>query len=243
MSYPLYGNVIVDSSNNNALGGTLIISNSCNTHAVGNQASIAFGVADISYGILNQGLYSGGLDNADVRITAIIDTLNPTGSALSFNISPNTANPPVEALRISSSGNITTPYTISALNVNVKSDYRLKNNVQPLDVTKTIQLLRPVEYDISGGKHDMGFLAHEVQEVFPFLVNGYKDGLEFQTLNYTGFIALLVKELKEVKESLSVPTQITETMYRDIQTLTNTVEQQQTIISNLEARISLLENK
>jgi len=32
-----------------------------------------------------------------------------------------------------------------------------------------------VEYDLSGGTHDMGFLAHEVQDIFPFLVNGKKD--------------------------------------------------------------------
>ena len=55
MSYPLYGNVIIDSSNSTTLGGTLIISNSCKTTSLNNQASIAFAVADINYGTLNRG--------------------------------------------------------------------------------------------------------------------------------------------------------------------------------------------
>jgi hypothetical protein len=52
---------------------------------------------------------------------------------------------------------------------------------------------------MSGGNHDMGFLAHEVQEIFPFLVSGEKDGPYMQSMNYNGFIALLVKEIQELK--------------------------------------------
>ena len=107
MSYPLYGNVIIDSSNSTTLGGTLIISNSCKTSVLNNQASIAFAVADISYGTLNTGLFSNNVDSADARITAIIDTVSPTvGTALSVSVSPNTTNPPVEALRVQSNGNV-----------------------------------------------------------------------------------------------------------------------------------------
>jgi hypothetical protein len=107
MSYPLYGNVIIDSSNGTALGGTLTISNSCNTSVLNNRASIAFAVADISYGTLNRGLFSGGVDFADARITAIVDTVSPTvGTGLSISVSPNHANPPVEALRVQSNGNV-----------------------------------------------------------------------------------------------------------------------------------------
>jgi len=45
----------------------------------------------------------------------------------------------------------------------------------------------------------MGFVAHEVQQIFPFLVNGEKDGEELQTLNYSGLIPLLIKEIKDLK--------------------------------------------
>jgi len=89
--------------------------------------------------------------------------------------------------------------TITATFFNATSDYRLKKNIQILNKNKTIDLLQPVEYDLSGGKHDMGFLAHEVENIFPFLVDGKKDGDEMQSINYNGFIALLVKEVQDLK--------------------------------------------
>jgi hypothetical protein len=87
---------------------------------------------------------------------------------------------------------------IKAVSFISTSDYRLKTNVQP--ISKTIDNLKPVEYDLSGNKHDMGFIAHEVQEEFPFLVEGEKDGISMQSLNYNGFIALLVKEVQDLKK-------------------------------------------
>jgi hypothetical protein len=54
------------------------------------------------------------------------------------------------------------------------------------------------------GKQDIGFIAHEVQEHFPFLVNGEKDSEEYQTLNYTGLIGLLTKEIQDLKKENKV---------------------------------------
>jgi hypothetical protein len=81
------------------------------------------------------------------------------------------------------------------------SDYRSKTNVVPLSENKSVDQLQPVEYDLVEGSHDMGFLAHEVQKVFPFLVTGNKDDeTRLQRLNYNGLIALLVKEIKDLKQ-------------------------------------------
>jgi len=90
---------------------------------------------------------------------------------------------------------------MSAYSFNASSDYRIKNNVKNITDDFSIDKLRPVHYDMSGGEmHDMGFLAHEVQEIFPFLVSGEKDGIEMQKMNYNGFIALLVKEVQDLKK-------------------------------------------
>jgi hypothetical protein len=86
---------------------------------------------------------------------------------------------------------------------NATSDYRLKTNVQPLTDSRTVDRLIPCEYDMSGGLYQMGFIAHEVQEVFPFLVSGEKDGEAMQSINYNGFIALLVKEIQVLKRENS----------------------------------------
>jgi len=54
------------------------------------------------------------------------------------------------------------------------------------------------------GKKDLGFIAHEVQDVFPNLVEGIKDGENYQSVNYNGMIAVLVKEIQELKKRVSI---------------------------------------
>lgn len=85
------------------------------------------------------------------------------------------------------------------------SDYRIKGNVMNLDDVFVIDKLRPVSYyNKILNKNDVGFIAHEVQEIFPFLVNGEKDGRENQSMNYIGLISILIKEVKELKLQHSI---------------------------------------
>ena len=51
-------------------------------------------------------------------------------------------------------------------------------------------------------KLELGFIAHEIQEWYPYLVNGEKDGVDYQRLNYIALIPLLVKEIKELKKAI-----------------------------------------
>ena len=81
------------------------------------------------------------------------------------------------------------------------SDYRIKDNVRP--ITSTIDELQPRSYfNKLTHKEDMGFIAHELQEHFPFLVNGEKDGENYQSVNYMGLIGLLVKEIQDLKKEV-----------------------------------------
>ena len=50
----------------------------------------------------------------------------------------------------------------------------------------------------------MGVIAHELQEIYPFLVNGQKDGEIMQSVNYIGLIPLLIKEVKLLKKEMKV---------------------------------------
>lgn len=99
-------------------------------------------------------------------------------------------------------GVITCPVTT------IQSDYRLKTGVVPLcDVSgSVVDALNPVQYtNMNTGIQDVGFLAHEVAEQFPFLVHGDKDAPEsYQSLNYTGLIGILVKEIQELKRRVAV---------------------------------------
>ncbi len=72
------------------------------------------------------------------------------------------------------------------------------------DPSFNVDVLRPVTYTNSrAGKQDIGFIAHEVGEHYPYLVNGEKDGEQMQSLNYTGIIGILVKEIQELKKRVS----------------------------------------
>ena len=82
------------------------------------------------------------------------------------------------------------------------SDYRLKNDVETLkDEKYNIDSLRPVSYTLKETqKPALGFIAHEVQEHFPEMVSGEKDGDEMmQAIEYNQMIPLLVKEIQELK--------------------------------------------
>lgn len=83
------------------------------------------------------------------------------------------------------------------------SDYRIKTNIQELDETHTIDKLRPVTYYQNLlKKNAIGFIAHELQEHYPELVEGEKDGDKMQSVNYTGILAILINEIKNLKQKI-----------------------------------------
>jgi hypothetical protein len=98
-------------------------------------------------------------------------------------------------------GTITCPVTT------IQSDYRLKTDVVSLDEVASagVDGLRPLQYvNTTTGRGDIGFFAHEVAELYPFLVHGDKDASgEFQSLNYTGLIGILVKEVQALKATVA----------------------------------------
>jgi hypothetical protein len=101
------------------------------------------------------------------------------------------------------------------------SDYRLKDDIRDINELTTL-FLRPVQY-ILKKTNDLaiGLIAHELQEQIPILVHGEKDGEEMQSVNYTGLIPVLIK---------------------DIQRLNQKIIDLEYYNSNLESRISQLEN-
>jgi hypothetical protein len=98
---------------------------------------------------------------------------------------------------------------VNAISYNATSDYRIKENVQTLDKTFIVDKLNPVTYlNKKSEKQDIGLIAHELQEFYPFLVNGEKDGEEFQSVNYIGLIGVLIKEVQELKKDVNLLKQL-----------------------------------
>lgn len=85
----------------------------------------------------------------------------------------------------------------------IPSDYRIKTNVEKVQVDLEFDTLNPVYYfNTKTNRQDMGFIAHEIQEIYPELVTGVKDGDETQTVNYIGLIPICVKEIQNLKEEI-----------------------------------------
>jgi hypothetical protein len=109
----------------------------------------------------------------------------------------------VGAGTISSSGSTTTYAT--------SSDYRLKENVQPMSgALDTVLALKPVTYtwkpEFAGtSPNGQGFIAHELQEVVPDCVTGTKDAIDkdgkpqHQGVDTSFLVATLTAAIQELK--------------------------------------------
>jgi hypothetical protein len=98
--------------------------------------------------------------------------------------------------------------TTSGTTYNTVSDYRLKENVTPLEngLDRVLQL-KPSKFNwIETGNESEGFIAHELQEYFPDAVTGEKDAvysstgnIKPQSVDYGRITPLLVKAIQELK--------------------------------------------
>jgi hypothetical protein len=92
----------------------------------------------------------------------------------------------------------------TGVSFNATSDYRIKKNVIGLTDKYIVDKLKPVKYfNELSKRHDIGFIAHEVQEQFAELVSGEKDGDDNQSINYNGLIAISVHEIKQLKQKIA----------------------------------------
>jgi uncharacterized protein YjbI with pentapeptide repeats len=91
--------------------------------------------------------------------------------------------------------------TVRASLFTTTSDYRIKEDIS--NIEDNIDELKPVKYKNKlNNKMEYGFIAHEVQDFFPEIVEGDKDGEEYQSINYSGLIPILVNEIKKLKEEI-----------------------------------------
>ena len=92
-------------------------------------------------------------------------------------------------------------------NVEARSDYRLKSDVQTIEYgLAEILRLNPVSYTLDNYDHNdryLGFIAHEAQEHVPEIVSGDKDALkddgtpDYQTIAYATLVPVLTKAIQE----------------------------------------------
>jgi hypothetical protein len=105
--------------------------------------------------------------------------------------------------------------TTSGTTYNSTSDYRLKENIIPLQngIDRLMQL-KPSKFNwIETGHESEGFIAHELQEIFPDAVTGEKDAvysstgnIKPQSVDYGRITPLLVKALQEQQAQIQTLT-------------------------------------
>jgi hypothetical protein len=162
--------------------------------------------------VVNSSRFSVQEDLTSINGIGIKNTGTTYGGSTDFIVFMN--NVDAAAGRISQTAVTTVAYTTS-------SDYRLKENIAPMTgALDKVAALKPVTYT---WKHDgsdgQGFIAHELQAVLPDAVVGEKDAVDEEGRpDYQGIDTSFL-----------------------VATLTAAIQEQQTIINDLKARITALE--
>jgi hypothetical protein len=142
-------------------------------------------------------------------------------------------------------------YTNTATAFNTSSDYRLKENIQPMTgALAKVQALNPVTYTWKAdGSDGEGFIAHELQAIVPNAVTGEKDATEIQQYEISPAVPATFDEegneltpaVEAVMGERDVPKyQGIDTSFL-VATLTAAIQEQQALITTLTARITALE--
>jgi hypothetical protein len=153
------------------------------------------------------------------RVNVVFNGASSNGIVVNANPSNNPSTLMYWLYGSAGVGTITT--NGSTVSYNATSDYRLKEEVQPMvGALDKVQALKPVTYKWKASGFDgQGFIAHELQEVVPDCVTGEKDAVDadgnpvYQGIDTSFLVA----------------------------TLTAAIQEQQALIESLTARIAALE--
>jgi hypothetical protein len=134
----------------------------------------------------------------------------------------------------------------SSTSYNTSSDYRLKENITPVQgAADIVKAMRPVTYNFKADSTDWhdGFLAHELQELHPRAVIGSKDAMQDEEYEVTP--AVLDEEGAVVTEAVmgtrSVPDYQGVDYSKLTPILTAALQEALNKIDALEARLTALE--
>jgi hypothetical protein len=140
--------------------------------------------------------------------------------------------------------------TTSATSYNTSSDYRLKNTIAPMaGALAKVAALKPVTYKWNvDGSDGEGFIAHELAEVCPNAVTGEKDGTQMQPYEIIPAVNATYDEdgneltpaIEAVMGEREVPQyQGIDTSFL-VATLTAAIQEQQALITQLQADVAAL---
>ena len=173
--------------------------------------------------------------------TARLHVAGPAGTPVAtFNAGDTTAGSQIFFTNVAAGAAVAALSLTAATNGSLQvvgSSERFKENFRSLDVSDKIYELNPCMFDYKkengGVKNWSGFVAEEVAEVLPDLVNYDAEGIPFSTRDVC-FHALAIKELQKHQQRLA---------YQDIiiSQLRDKIEQYEGVTNTLFHRIEQLE--
>jgi hypothetical protein len=150
-------------------------------------------------------LLVGTASGSNARLYVVADASVTTPSIIN-NTQAGTSNGDLIIFRRSGSTTGAILNTATNTSYNTSSDYRLKENVAPMqNALDTVAQLNPVTYTWKvDGSDGQGFIAHELQAVVPDCVTGEKDAVDaegnpqYQGVDTSFLVATLVKAVQEL---------------------------------------------
>jgi hypothetical protein len=208
---------------------------------IGSVSSLAFKVSSVSsyfeagrfdsdgnllVGTTNIGIYSFA-SATGVNINAA-GTIGASSSGTTLFVNRTTSDGAVVGFYRAGNQVGTISVTTSATAYNTSSDYRLKNTIAPMTgALAKIAQLKPVTYKWNADNSDgQGFIAHELAEVVPECVTGEKDAVETYT-NEDG-----IEQTRPVYQGIDTSFLVA--------TLTAAIQEQQALITQLQADVATL---
>ena len=176
--------------------GSSTESNAWYTTAMG-RGTIAFSRAETVIGSFNTTYTPAGGTNLWNPSDRLFVVGNGTGSSTASR---------TNALVIFKDGTATTSGNWTGPGFNVLSDQRLKTDVRSLKSNKEkILALNPIEFRYKSDPQipHYGFLAQEVEKIFPELVYQTTGSDSMKSIDYFGFIPLLIQVLKHQHQELN----------------------------------------
>ena len=100
---------------------------------------------------------------------------------------------------IKGDGTATFASSVTATAFNTSSDYRLKEDLKEFNGLEMVSNIPVYDYKWKADEsRSFGVMAHELQEVLPYAVNGEKDAEEMQAVDYSKIVPLLIKSIQEL---------------------------------------------
>jgi hypothetical protein len=94
---------------------------------------------------------------------------------------------------------------IVAASFNTSSDYRLKQDLKPINGLNLVSQIKVYDYQWKIDEtRAYGVLAHELQEIIPQAVNGEKDAEYMQGVDYSKLVPILVQAIQELKAEIEI---------------------------------------